>query len=285
MSIDFDLEQTVDAVRRFADTSPVARLQPADQPGPSVALWRQTPRLRVFEGHRRRFLAISLQGDSTLEQIVRGRSVWRGAARGTTVLLEPGFECDWRFTGKFEMLQIYLGPEFDFAAERLGSVTTPFRDPVLWQYANTIAMILREGSTAGAALPSLLQSTQAYFQDKYGRAEVAPEHPAGLAPAIRRRIESFVRDSLGRRIRVEEMAALAGLSVGHFGRAFRQSFGVAPYQYVLDQRIAKAQALLLGSDMPVGAIAEACGFGGPSQFGALFQRAVGRSPRAFRQVG
>ncbi|MFZ2868776.1 helix-turn-helix domain-containing protein [Zavarzinia sp.] len=285
MTIDIDLEQTVDAVKRFADTSPVARLQPADRPGPSVALWRQTPRLRVFEGHRRRFLAISLQGDSTLEQIVRGRSVWRGAARGTTVLLEPGFECDWRFTGNFEMLQIYLGPEFNLAGDRLADVTTPFRDPVLWHYATTIAMVLREGSTAAPALPSLLESTQAYFQAKYGETSPVPEQTAGLAPATRRRIEDFVRTALGQRIRVEDMAALAGLSVGHFGRAFRESYGLAPYQYVLNQRIARARTLLLEGEMPIAAIAAACGFGGASQFGAVFQRVVGRSPSAFRRAG
>lgn len=285
MTIDMDLEQTVDAVKRFADTTPVARMQPQASPGPDVALWRQTPRLRVFEGHRRRFLAISLQGDSTLEQIVGGRSVWRGAARGTSVLLEPGFECDWRFTGNFEMLQIYLGPDFDMTEDRLGAVTTPFRDPVLWQYATTIAMVLREGSVAAPALPTLLGSTQAYFQSKYGEARRETEHPAGLAPALRRRIEAFVRDALPRTIKVEDMAEIAGLSVGHFGRAFRQSFGLAPYQYVLNQRIARAQSLLLESDMPVTAIAVACGFGGVSQFGAAFQRAVGRSPRAFRLGG
>lgn len=281
---DLDLEQTVDAVQRFADTSPLVRSVPLDQPGPCAALWRQTPRLRLFEGHRRRFLAVSLRGDSSLEQIVRGRSVWRGAVRGTTILLEPGFECDWRFTGNFEMLQIYLGPEFEIDAERAVKLASPFRDPVLWQYAMTAAMILREGSVCAPALPSLLESIQDYFRSKHCKTDRPADDRSGLTPSARRRIEAHVREALGRSIRVEEMAELAGLSVGHFGRAFRQSFGLAPYQYVLNQRVALAQNLLAETDLPVAEVAVTCGFKGSSQFGALFHRTVGCSPRAYRKV-
>lgn len=282
---DLDLEQTVDAVRRFADTTPLVRSAPLDRPGPSAALWRQTPRLRLFDGHRRRFLAVSLRGDSNLEQIVGGRSVWRGAVRGTAILLEPGFDFDWRFTGSFEMLQIYLGPEFDVEPDRAAGLTSPFRDPVLWQYATTVAMILREGSAAAPALPPLLESVQDYFHSKYCRAERGGDDPAGLSPSVRRRIEAHVRESLGRGIRVEEMAEIAGLSVGHFGRAFRRSFGLAPYQYVLNQRVALAQSLLAETGLPVADVAAACGFKGSSQFGALFHRAVGCSPRIYRKTG
>lgn len=290
METDLDLEQTVDAVRRFADTTPVTRSAPSDPRGASAALWRQTPRLRLFDGHRRRFLAVSMRGDSSIEQIIDGRSAWRGPVRGTSVLLEPGFECDWRFTGNFEMLQIYLGADFDLAGLKGDALTTPFRDPVLFQFATTIAMILREGSSAAPALPALLDSVEQYLRAKF---RVAPDPAAaastdrapGLAPAVRRRVEAFVRAELARDIRVDEMAEIAGLSAGHFGRAFRQSFGVSPYQYVLAQRLARAQELLVSSERPIGEIAAACGFGGASQFGAQFQRAVGCSPRAYRQAG
>lgn len=285
MEKDLDLEQTVDAVRRFADTTPLVRSQTVERPGPTAALWRQTPRLRLFDGHRRRFLAVSLRGDSSIEQIVDGRSVWRGPVRGTSVLLEPGFECDWRFTGNFEMLQIYLGPDFDLDQPKTAALTAPFRDPVLFQYGVTVAMILREGSVGAPALQTLLDSIEHYVRSKYCAAEPAGERASGLAPSIRRRIEAFVRDALDRDIRVEEMADLAGLSVGHFGRAFRQSFGVAPYQYVLAQRVARAQTLLLETDRSIAEIASACGFGGSSQFGAQFHRAVGCAPRDYRKAG
>ena len=285
MDQDLDLEQTIDAVRRFADTAPVVRSPPTDRPGASAALWRQTPRLRLFDGHRRRFLAVSMRGDSSIEQIIDGRSVWRGPVRGTSVLLEPGFECDWRFTGNFEMLQIYLGPEFELDETQTGLLTTPFRDPVLFQYATTVAMILREGSRCAPALRTLLESIESSLHSKYRTAAPAPDKASGLAPGTRRRLEAFVRDGLARDIRVEEMAALAGLSTGHFGRAFRQSYGVSPYQYVLAQRLARAQALLVETDRPIAEVASACGFGGPSQFGAQFLRAFGCAPRDYRKAG
>lgn len=288
---DLDLEQTMDAVYRFTDSTPLAksekvdtRLEKADACGPSAALWRQTPRARIFDGHRRRILAISLLGDSTLEQIVAGRSVWRGQACGTTILLEPGFECDWRLTGSFEMLHVYLDSGFAIEDERAERYTSPFRDPVLWQYAVTAGMILREGTTATPALFPLLDSIQTYFRCKHGGDQPVARDGVGLAPKTRRLIENHIREALASTIRVEDMAELAGLSMGHFGRAFRQSFGVAPYQYVLNQRMALAQNLLTQTELPIAEIGQRCGFGGASQFGALFLRAIGCSPRAFRRT-
>jgi transcriptional regulator GlxA family with amidase domain len=50
----------------------------------------------------------------------------------------------------------------------------------------------------------------------------------GLAPWQVRMVEAHIDGNLDRNIAVEELAGLARLSVSHFGRAFKQSFGVAP---------------------------------------------------------
>jgi AraC-like DNA-binding protein len=44
---------------------------------------------------------------------------------------------------------------------------------------------------------------------------------------------------------VDELAALASLSVSHFCRAFRQKFGERPYAYIVRLRLQGAQELML----------------------------------------
>ena len=61
-------------------------------------------------------------------------------------------------------------------------------------------------------------------------------------------------------ISLGKLAAVAGLSVFHFARAFKDSQGVTPHSYVLEQRIERAQKLLAGTDIPISRIALATGF-------------------------
>src|SRR6185436_13398487 len=51
----------------------------------------------------------------------------------------------------------------------------------------------------------------------------------GLAPAVTRRICDYIEGHLDEKIRLEGMAALAGLSTDHFARAFHHSVGVPPH--------------------------------------------------------
>jgi len=75
-----------------------------------------------------------------------------------------------------------------------------------------------------------------------------------------RRIRENIDDTLERRISVGLLAGLENLSVCYFVRAFRQSMGVTPHDYLIRQRVGKAKQLLAGTDMPLSEIALAAGF-------------------------
>lgn len=85
------------------------------------------------------------------------------------------------------------------------------------------------------------------------------------------------------RITVEELAALAHLSVSQFERRFRAVFGASPMRHLQRVRLDKACALLAGSDEKITAIASRCGFYDHSHFIRLFTRAIGMSPLAYRR--
>ncbi len=104
----------------------------------------------------------------------------------------------------------------------------------------------------------------------------------GLAPAIKRRVSEYIDSHLGENISLESMAELAGLSVYHFSRAFRQSTGLAPHGYLLQRRIEHATHLLSRTELPLSEIALAVGFSDHSHFARHFRRFTGTTPSIAR---
>lgn len=118
----------------------------------------------------------------------------------------------------------------------------------------------------------------------------APARPAGpfcchggLAGWQVRRIAAYIEEHLGSSLRVVELAGLVGLSASHFSRAFKQSFGQAPMNYVSLQRVRLAQHLLLTTDESMCQISLACGMCDQAHLTRVFRRIVGDSPLAWRR--
>jgi AraC-like DNA-binding protein len=106
----------------------------------------------------------------------------------------------------------------------------------------------------------------------------------GLALWQERRAKEFVDANLDGDMSVMLLARACGLSTKHFSRAFRQSTGLAPHQWLLQRRIDKAKQLLRGAQMPLADVALACGFADQSHFTRVFTRAVGLSPGQWRRA-
>jgi AraC family transcriptional regulator len=104
-----------------------------------------------------------------------------------------------------------------------------------------------------------------------------------LPAAVLARLDAYLEASCEQLITLEQLAGLANLSVFHFARRFKQTTGRAPYQYVLEWKIRRAQQLLRAGELPIGAVGDALGFASPTHFSAAFKRAVGQSPREFQR--
>jgi AraC family transcriptional regulator len=112
---------------------------------------------------------------------------------------------------------------------------------------------------------------------------VEPVQRGGLAPWQARLLERHIADHIGEQIRLADLAGLVGLSTGHFGRAFKITFGSSPHPYILQARIAKAKAMMLERDQPVSQIALDCGFCDQAHFSRIFRRITGEAPCAWRR--
>lgn len=111
-----------------------------------------------------------------------------------------------------------------------------------------------------------------------------PDVRGGLAPAVRRRIKEQIENCLGESLTLADLAVEAGLSEFHFARMFRQSEGMAPHQYVLKQRLARAEDMLRHSTLSITEIALACGFSSASHLSHRFKSERGQTPSALRRT-
>lgn len=105
----------------------------------------------------------------------------------------------------------------------------------------------------------------------------------GLSPWQIRKVANFVEANLDRSIKNDELASIARLNTSHFGRAFRNSFGEPPHEYVIRRRVERAQGMMLSTNAPLSEIALECGLADQSHLTRLFHRMVGQSPRDWRR--
>lgn len=104
----------------------------------------------------------------------------------------------------------------------------------------------------------------------------------GLSPTAFNRVVEKIDEDPAKDINIAQLAELAGLSVPHFCRAFKETAGCPPYAFVLRRRIEMAKSYLQFSAMSVTDIALVCGFSSSSHFANMFKREVGVAPLNYR---
>ena len=118
----------------------------------------------------------------------------------------------------------------------------------------------------------------------------AEQHPpvdwpprGGMAPLTLRRICEHIEREIANTIRLQELADIAGLSIAHFSRAFRQSMGMPPRRYMSQRRIEAAAERIRDTSLPLSEIALSLGFSDQSHFTRVFVRLRGETPAMFRR--
>jgi AraC-like DNA-binding protein len=112
--------------------------------------------------------------------------------------------------------------------------------------------------------------------------EPAPPNRGGLSPGRTHRICEYINSNLDQTISLETLAEMAGLSMHHFARAFKQTVGMPPHCYILQRRIEHAQHMLRTTELPLSEIALSAGFSDQSHLARQFRRLTGVSPRVVR---
>jgi AraC family transcriptional regulator len=94
---------------------------------------------------------------------------------------------------------------------------------------------------------------------------------------------SYIQDHLEQDIRLVDLASQINLSESYLCHLFKQSIGISPYQYVIQQRVERAKILLKQSGRTVTTIALECGFASQSHLAKYFRHHTGMNPNQFRK--
>lgn len=82
---------------------------------------------------------------------------------------------------------------------------------------------------------------------------------------------------------VAELAELCGISQGHLARSFKAATGWPIHQFIAEERLKTAKALLTHESLSCAEVARALGFNSTAYFSTAFRRMTGKSPTQFRQ--
>jgi len=146
-------------------------------------------------------------------------------------------------------------------------VTPPARNSGVWQNTAGIELHTRPRSDLLASMRHLTP---------------VPQTRGGLPPGAMRRVREYVETHLSESIDLAALAGIAGLSLYHFARAFKQSAGVTPHLYLVQRRVGRAQEMLASTELSLSEVALATGFSDQSHFARHFRQMVGMTPGQFR---
>lgn len=107
-------------------------------------------------------------------------------------------------------------------------------------------------------------------------------YDGGLPERQVMKVLEYINEHLGRDIKLADLSELLGMSQFHFSHQFKQSIGIAPYQYLLQQRVERAKQLLKQTDRSIMEIAFLCGFNSHSHLSKQFRQFTGMTPKAYR---
>ena len=138
--------------------------------------------------------------------------------------------------------------------DRIELVTTHnTRDPLLQQIGLALRTDFDAGSPGGEIYATTMANAVAVHLLQYYSSQqiYRPQASGGLSPHKLKKITRHIEEHLEEKILLADLAAIAQLSEYHFARAFKQSTGSSPHQYIIKTRIDRAQQLLQQSDLEI----------------------------------
>jgi AraC family transcriptional regulator len=145
-----------------------------------------------------------------------------------------------------------------------------------------MAETLHPGFVSAAVADSFAEAMLAEWSHTVLSREPTTRQRARLLPRHFKAIEEYLAGLSGETPNVSAVAAACGFSDRYFSKLFREQTNQSIGQYLRSAQIAKAQAYLLQTDLPLKEIAHRLGFKTPANFSDAFRAATGDTPGRFR---
>lgn len=131
-------------------------------------------------------------------------------------------------------------------------------------------------------LDSLLTTLYTHLLRHYSTKEPIQVLPGNLSLTTLNRVEEYIEAHLAEDLSLKQLATIAQISPNYFLTKFKESRGITPHQYIIQQRISQAKKLILAGK-PLVETADLVGFTDQSHLTRYFKRIVGVTPKQFLQ--
>jgi len=242
------------------------------------------------------YLVLHRGGPKRVTRRSAGSTVRTEVESHSITLASAGTNHEWVTEGPIGFVHLYLTPaavdevvrqEFDRDPRHFALVDgIGLRLPLLAALLEGLEReIVRPSYEARLLLDTLLHHVVVQLVAASSNVALHPDRARhAIAPNRLARVLDFIEANLASDLSLAELAIVAGSSRYHFSRSFREATGLPPYRYLVSRRIDAARRLLLGPEaLPVGTVAERCGFSSRRQFEATFRRMCATSPGRYRR--
>lgn len=94
---------------------------------------------------------------------------------------------------------------------------------------------------------------------------------------------AYIHSHLHEKIGLSDIAEAANMSIPNFSRVFKKEMSQTPIEYLSEQRLYKAQNMLMSDEFSMQDIATSCGFSSISYLSTSFRKRYKVSPEQYRQ--
>ena len=95
--------------------------------------------------------------------------------------------------------------------------------------------------------------------------------------------KKYIDDNIYTNISIDDIADNLRLSKAHIIRDFTKNYGISPYNYIIEQKIALAKKMLVLHNMNITEISNQLGFEDTNYFSKFFKKKTGISPSQYRK--
>lgn len=155
-------------------------------------------------------------------------------------------------------------------------------DPLVYQVALALKAELEVNPSASRFYAESAKAfLAAHLLQHYCIRKPKLEIAGGLPERKLNQALEYIHEHLNEDVSLEAIATHLGMSSYYFCRLFKQSIGITPYQYLIQQRIEYAKQLLSQHQLSVTEVALEAGFASHGHLNRYFKRLVGVTPREF----